>query len=136
MTLEELRQQHPELVAQIEAATKNAATTEAIAAERARIKDIESIESAVGDPQLVADAKYGENPCTAAELSLKAMQKQAKLGTQHLENSAKDFKESGAGDVGAVPNGGSGDEPDDEVQQVSAMVNAYQQTKTKNGGKK
>ena len=134
MTLEELRQQHPELVDQIEAAAKGTATNEAITAERNRIKDIESIEAAVGDQQLVAEAKYGENPCTAAELSLKAMQKQAKLGTQHLDNSAKDFKESGAEGVGAAPNSGNQEDETDEAQQVSAIVDVY--NKMKNGGKK
>lgn len=134
MTLEELRQQHPELVDQIEAAAKGNATNEAITAERNRIKDIESIEAAVGDQQLVAEAKYGENPCTAAELSLKAMQKQAKLGTQHLDNSAKDFKESGAEGVGAAPNSGNQEDETDEAQQVSAIVDVY--NKMKNGGKK
>lgn len=134
MTLEEMRQQYPELVAQIEAAAQATATNEAITAERNRIRDIESIEAAVGDPQLVADAKYGEKPCTAAELSLKAMQKQAKLGTQHLDNSSKDFKASGAEGVGAAPNSGNKDDETDEVQEVNAIAGVY--NKMKNGGKK
>lgn len=134
MNMEELKKDHPELVAQIEAAAKGTVSAEVIAAERTRIKDIESIESVVGDPQLVAEAKYGENPCTAAELSLKAMQKQAKLGTQHLDNSAKDFKASGAEGVGAAPNAGNQDGEPDEAQQVSAIVDVY--NKMKNGGKK
>ena len=134
MTLEEMRQQYPELVAQIEAAAQATATNEAITAERNRIRDIESIEAAVGDPQLVADAKYGEKPCTAAELSLKAMQKQAKLGTQHLDNSAKDFKASGAEGVGAAPNSGNKDDETDEVQEVNAIAGVY--NKMKNGGRK
>ena len=77
MTLEELRAAHPELVAQIESAAQAAARTEATTAERARIKAIEEIASGVGDPQLVEDAKYGDAPCTAPELALKAMQQQA-----------------------------------------------------------
>lgn len=82
----------------------------------------------------MADAKYGEKPCTAAELSLKAMQKQAKLGTQHLDNSAKDFKASGAEGVGAAPNSGNKDDETDEVQEVNAIAGVY--NKMKNGGRK
>lgn len=133
-TVEELRLECPDLVAQLEADTKKTAAAEAIAAERTRIKDIETIEAAVGDPELIADAKYGENPCTASDLSLKALQKQAQLGTKHLAATATDLQNSGAAGVGSIPNGGTGEEPDDEVQQVSAIVDVYNQTK--NGGKK
>ena len=129
MTLEELRAAHPELVAQIESAAQAAARTEATTAERARIKAIEEIASGVGDPQLVEDAKYGDAPCTAPELALKAMQQQAKLGAKHLQNAAKDFDASGADGVGAVPNGGAGNEPEDEAHQVKAVVDAYKMIK-------
>lgn len=129
MTLEELRAAHPELVAQIESAAQAAARTEATAAERARIKAIEEIAPGVGDPQLVEDAKYGDAPCTAPELALKAMQQQAKLGAKHLQNAAKDFDASGADGVGAVPNGGAGNEPEDEAHQVKAVVDAYKMIK-------
>ena len=129
MTLEELRAAHPELVAQIESAAQAAARTEATAAERARIKAIEEIAPGVGDPQLVEDAKYGDAPCTAPELALKAMQQQAKLGAKHLQNTAKDFDASGADGVGAVPNGGAGNEPEDEAHQVKAVVDAYKMIK-------
>ena len=129
MTLDELRAAHPELVAQIESAAQAAARTEATAAERARIKAIEEIAPGVGDPRLVEDAKYGDAPCTAPELALKAMQQQAKLGAQHLQNAAKDFGASGAAGVGAVPNGGTGNEPDDESRQLQTVVDAYKMIK-------
>jgi ATP-dependent protease ClpP protease subunit len=134
MTLEELKKAHPELVAQIEKAAGEAARTEAVNAERARIQAIESIEASVGDPQLVADAKYGENPCNAQDLAFKAMQKQAQLGTQHLDNTKKDAEASGAKGVSAQPNGGSDpkDAANDEAE-LATIVNAYKQTK---GGKK
>ena len=93
------------------------------------IKAIEEIASGVGDPQLVEDAKYGDAPCTAPELALKAMQQQAKLGAKHLQNAAKDFNASGADGVGAVPNGGAGNEPEDEAHQVKAVVDAYNMIK-------
>lgn len=130
MTLEEIRAQHPDLVAQIE----QQAAANAITQERARIEAIDSIAASVGDAQLVRDAKYGEETCTAEQLALKAMQKQAALGTKHLKDSAADNAASGVEGVGAAPNGGEeGSEGDDEAK-VNAVVNIYNQTK--NGGKK
>ena len=130
MTLEEMRAQHPDLVAQIE----QQAVANAIAQERARIEAIDSIAASVGDAQLVRDAKYGENTCTAEQLALKAMQKQAALGAKHLKDAANDNAESGAADVGAAPNGGEeGSEADDKAK-VDAIVGIY--NTTKNGGKK
>ncbi len=136
MTLEEMRAQHPELVAQIEQQVADAARQEAVAQERARLQAIESIEATVGDAQLVRNAKYGETPCTAEQLALKAMQKQAALGTKHLADTAADNKDSGAVGVGAAPNGGEeGSEADDKAK-VDAIVGIYNATKTSKGGKK
>lgn len=136
MTLEEMRAQHPDLVAQIEHQAADAARTEAIAQERERLQAIESIEASVGDAQLVRDAKYGETPCTAEQLALKAMQKQAALGTKHLADTAADSKDSGAAGVSAAPNGGEeGSETDDKAK-VDAIVGIYNATKTSKGGKK
>ena len=130
MTLEEMRAQHPDLVAQIE----QQAVANAIAQERARIEAIDSIAASVGDAQLVRDAKYGENTCTAEQLALKAMQKQAALGAKHLKDAAADNADSGAAGVGAAPNGGEeGSETDDKAK-VDAIVSIY--NTTKNGGKK
>lgn len=94
-----MRAQHPDLVAQIE----QQAAANAITQERARIEAIDSIAASVGDAQLVRDAKYGENTCTAEQLALKAMQKQAALGAKHLKDAANDNAESGAANVGAAP---------------------------------
>ena len=136
MTLEEMRAQHPDLVAQIERQAAEAARTDATTQERARIEAIESIEASVGDSKLVHDAKYGDESCTAEQLALKAMQKQAALGTKHLADAAADAKESGATGVSAAPNGGEeGSETDDHAK-VDAIVNLYNATKTNKGGKK
>lgn len=136
MTLEEMKTQYPDLVAQIEQQAATAASTKAITEERARLKAIESIEASVGDPKLVNDAKYGDEPCTAEQLALKAMQKQAALGTKHLADAAADNKDSGAAGVGAAPNGGEeGTETDDKAK-VDAIVSIYNATKTNKGGKK
>lgn len=84
----------------------------------------------MGDAQLVHDAKYGETPCTAEQLALKAMQKQAALGTKHLADVKADAKDSGAAGVGAAPNGGEEGSESDDKAKVDAIVNAYKATKT------
>lgn len=107
MTLEELKQTDPELVEQIRASAQSEAKNQAVAEERERLKGIQEIAAMVGDQEMVKDAMYGENACTASELALRAMQKQAKLGMQHLSDQAKDFQMSGAERVSAAPNGGN-----------------------------
>lgn len=125
--VEELRQAHPDLVKQIE----DAAKSEAVAAERARLQAIEEIAPSVGDAELVKNAKYGDKPCTAEALALQAMQKQAKLGGKFLKDSAADHDESGAEGVGSDPNNGTGE--DDDAADIGAVVNAVNSTR---GGKK
>ena len=106
MTVEELRKQYPEAIAAIESAAKESAKAEAISAERSRLQEIEEIEATVGDPELIQEAKYGAKACTAQELALIALKKQAKLGAEHIKNSAEDFAASGAADVSTTPNTG------------------------------
>lgn len=131
MTLEEMRAQHPDLVAQIEQQATATATTQ----ERARIEAIDSIAASVGDAQLVRDAKYGENPLTAEQLAYQAMQRQAALGAAHLAGMAADNAAAGVNDVGAAPNGGEPGSENDDKAQVDAIVGLYNSTKTNKGGK-
>ena len=133
MTEQELRAQHPELVASIERAAVENARTEIIASERSRLQAIESIEAQIGDSQLIADAKYGENACDAAQLALKAMQKQAQQGAAHLANVKTDAAASGVEAVTGNPNGGNSDNGEDEKAEFDAIVNAYH---TISGGRK
>ena len=133
MTEQELRAQHPELVASIERAAVEAARTEIVASERARLQAIESIEAQIGDSALIADAKYGENACDAAQLALKAMQKQAAQGAAHLASVKNDAANSGAGDVTGTPNGGNSDNGEDDKAVFDGIVNAY---KSISGGRK
>ena len=138
MTLEELRQTEPELVAQIEATAQSEAATRAIQEERARLQAINEIAATVGDPEMVNEAMYGETACTAQELAFRAMQKQAKLGQQHLTNQTQDFQQSGAADVTAAPNGGnpapegkSDDAEEMSVEDAAAMIAGTFDTKKK-----
>ena len=133
MTEQELRAQHPELVASIERAAVEAARTEIVASERARLQAIESIEAQIGDSQLIADAKYGENACDAAQLALKAMQKQAAQGAAHLAGVKNDAANSGAGDVTGTPNGGNSDNGEGDKAEFAGIINAY---KSISGGRK
>lgn len=110
MTLKQLKEEHPELCEQIRTEGKNEGVTEAgqkikdaVAAERQRIRDIESIEASIADKELIREAKYGENPMDAKDLAFAAMQKQAALGNAMLNAMRKDAKDSGAMDVHGIP---------------------------------
>jgi ATP-dependent Clp protease protease subunit len=129
MTEAELRAQFPEIVASIE----NAAATSAVAAERARLQDIEAIEAQIGDAELIKNAKYGENPCDAAHLALEAMKKQAAQGAAFVANLADDAKQSKTGEVTGKPNGGNADEGADDQAEFDGMINAYKKI---TGGKR
>ena len=137
MNEQELRAQYPELVDSIERAAVEAARPEIVNAERARLQAIESIEAQIGDAQLIADAKYGENACDAAKLALAAMQKQAAQGTAFLNNMKNDADKSGVADVNSDPNGGNADnsaaDSAADKAMFDGMVNAY---KNSVGGKK
>ena len=72
MTLEELRAKYPDEIAQAEAAARAAvdhteAVNAAVQAERERMQEIDEVASLL-DPADVREAKYGEKPCTAADL--------------------------------------------------------------------
>lgn len=137
MTIEEMRAQHPELVAQIENEARTAqaqANNEAVAAERQRLADIDSIAASIPDQSLVNDAKYGENRCTAQELCFRVMQQSAAAGQQFLANFKADGAVSGANNVGAAPNGGTPvNQQEQDAADMKAVVSAYNQTK---GGNK
>ena len=125
MTEQELRAQYPDIIAEIERSAAETARTEAVTEERARLQAIEGIEAQIGDAQLIADAKYGENACDAAQLALKAMQKQSALGASFLNGVKKDADNSGVNGVEGNPNGGNPDEGDDDQAEFQGFVNAY-----------
>ena len=133
MTLEELRAQEPDLVGRIEQDARNAAQAqaeEAAAAERERLAAIDSIAATIPDQQMVNDAKYGKNPCTAQELCFAVMQKSAALGQKFLENYARDGQMSNTAMVGAAPNGGNHmTREEQDAADIRAVVNAYTQSK-------
>ncbi len=138
MTPEELRAQHPDVVAEIEQNARNEAQTQAAAAattaERERLAAIDSIATSIPNQQLVNDAKYGEHPCTAQELCFRVMQESAKAGQTFLSNYQQDGAVSGTAKVGAAPNGGDAITTDEQnAADITAVVNAYNKSK---GGSK
>lgn len=136
-TIDELRTACPDLLAQAEAAAKEEGRAAGVADERARIQGIEAIQNAIADKEMIANAKYGENPLTAEQLAFKAMQKQAAIGATVLRNIAEDGKASGAEGVAAAPNKGpegEGNDGVDPAKEIADTMNLY--NKIKNGGKK
>ena len=133
MNISELREQHPDLVAEIEAA--------AVKAERDRLAAIDEV--AEGIPaDMVADAKYS-NPVTVEQLALAALRADAEkrradaaaeraAAAKFLADAQSDTDESGADEVGADPNGGAegADEGAEEeqakkdVEQCAALFNS------------
>lgn len=81
-TVEELRAAYPDLTAQIE----TAAQTQGAADERARLEAIDAIRNGIGNADMVRNAMFGENPMTAAELALQAIQANAVQGAAVLAN--------------------------------------------------
>lgn len=116
MTLEELRQEHPELVSEIEASVSH---NTAVEAERQRLREIDQIAGLFSD-KLVQEAKYGEHPCSAMELSHRAAMAAVKQGTNFLTNLQADANESGTANVGAAPTTEGGDAPKTEEQKMAS----------------
>lgn len=131
MTLEELRAQEPDLVAQIESAARNSVdTSAAVAAERERISAIDSIAASIPDQNMVNEAKYGENACTAQELSFRVLQNSARQGTAFLAQLENDSKASGTGAVGAVPNNGAAQtEAEKDAAELHDIINIFNKSK-------
>ena len=94
--VETLKAAYPELCARV--------ATEAVDADRARLKAIDEI--AAGIPEdLLQKAKYSE-PISAADLALAQLKANNKAGQQFLNSMVDDMTNSGAGDIGTDPNAG------------------------------
>lgn len=101
--LNDLKEAYPDLMEQARAEAFDAGKAEGVAAERARLEGIESIENSIQDKDLIHDAKYGDTPLQAEQLALKALQKQSALGAVTIQNLQADTKESGVEGVTATP---------------------------------
>ena len=97
-TIEELRAESPDLLAQAE----SAASASAVQAERTRLQEIDAV-ACLFSAEMVTEAKYGENACSAQELAYRAAKAAAAHGQQFLNNMAADAQASGAAEVPAAP---------------------------------
>lgn len=125
--IDDLRAGYPELLAQAETAARAEGHASGVADERARIQGIEGIQAAI-PADMVAEAKYGENPVDAAALALRAMQAQAAQGASVLDAMKKDAQTSGAAAVAAAPNAGpdaGGLPPVDTAAEVKNIVDNF-----------
>lgn len=128
-TIEELRAEYPDLVAQLAQEERAAAVQE----ERSRIRDIDDV-AGLFPAELVTNAKYGENICTAQELAYRAAQAAKKNGSQFLSNMAADAHASGAAAVPAAPVPEEKPEPktpDEKMAAARAAVKALLGKETK-----
>ena len=110
MTLEEFRKENPEAAAALLAEAQADANSDAIRTERQRIADIDAIAHLFSD-DVVNAAKYGDSPCTAQEMAYRAAVESAKQGKKFMSDVQKDYKDSGANDVGAAPSSEDEDKP-------------------------
>lgn len=136
MTKEELRAQYPDVVGQIEAEARAAAdhteaVNTAVQAERKRMQEIDAV-AALFNPDVVQEAKYGEHPCNAQELSYRAAQAAAKQGTNFLAALGEDSKNANTAGVGAAPAPAADDGEDDDaatIEKARAAARAYNERK-------
>ena len=139
MTVKELREKYPDEVAQVEAEARAAVdTTEAakaaVAEERKRMAEIDEVAS-LFDPAIVKEAKYGEKPCSAADMTLRAAKAAAEAGSKFLADAKEDSEKSGANGVPATP-GKTEEDPDKADTPEAKMENARASVKALFGSKK
>ena len=106
--VQDLRAAYPELTAQI--------ATEATAAERKRIQDIEGI-ALPGFEGVISKAKF-ENPTTAAEVAVSIIAEQQKQGGTYLAGVKEDAKDSGVNEV----TGGAHEGGNEETNPYDAII--------------
>lgn len=116
----EMREAFPELVAEVEASARAAGAK----AERDRIQGIEAIQSAIGDAELVKNAKFGETPLTAEQVAFEAMKAQAAIGATVVADLAADAAASGAGDVDPTPAEPENVDVDEDVEAKNLLLSA------------
>lgn len=100
MTYADVVKEHPEIADEVNSMISDAEKRGA-EQERSRIQKIDNIAGAIGS-SLAMDAKY-DNPVTAEQLALKAIQNNKKLGDAYMKDALKDSADSGVDDVTTDP---------------------------------
>lgn len=110
-SMEELRKENPKLAEELMAEAQAAAKAEladdvsnAGADERKRLQEIDEL-LALFDDETIKEAKYGENACTAQEMTHRAAIKAAKEGKSFMSDLTADAESSGAAGVPATAGG-------------------------------
>lgn len=103
--------------------------SEAVQAERNRIKEIDAI-AGLFDAELVESAKYGESPCSAQELAYRAAQRAQQNGKTFLANLSSDAESSGASAVGAAPGAFNDASSTEELSSEQKLQNARTEIKS------
>lgn len=125
--LDDLRAAYPDLLAQAECAAQAKGCME----ERARMQGIEDIQAAVGDAELVRNAKYGDTPMNAEQLAFAAMKAQAAVGATVLGGLLSDTQNSGAASVVSVPTPAQEQPKDEDAQAVALMASVIKRKEGK-----
>lgn len=108
MTLEEFLAENPEARADMNSML-SAAKNDGVEAERKRMKELDAIAKSVAAEDL-KEAKYGDNPIDAKELSFQTMKKDAEKSSEYMGKAVADSKDSGVEDVGTEPKEEDGEE--------------------------
>lgn len=130
MGLQELLAEYPEISNEIEEMTATARAegvaegiAQGVEQERTRMKGLDAIANRVSK-EMLAEAKYGEEPVDGPTLAFKAMQEDAKLGESYLANAQTDLDESGTAEVGTGEiHAGEEDEETETAEAMAAHVN-------------
>lgn len=129
MDMNELKEKHPELYAQITEQVSNDTQT----AERKRIADLQAFASAPGAAELINEAIT--NGGTVQDVALKVMEASMKRNGKEATNRALDAKDSGVDDVETIeaktPDAIKDEKKADTVASMVAMAQ-----KMKSGGRK
>lgn len=89
--------------------------------ERERLKSLDAIAATV-PAEMLAAAKYGENPIDGPTLAYQAMLKGEKAAAAYMENAVNDVNNSGSLEVG-IGTLDAGQETGDESDEIAAYVN-------------
>lgn len=109
VTIEELREQHPELGAQMDALVE-AARQDGIAGERKRLQEIDAMAKSI-PAEMVNHAKY-EKPVSAGELAMTFLAQGQLAAKDYMHHAKDDAAESGSKDVPANPSDSDAEQED------------------------
>ncbi len=104
-----------------------------VQAERKRIQEIDVV-AALYDAETVREAKYGEHPCTAQEMTYRAAQKAVQQGRKALGDMEADTKASGVQEVQPAADPGT-PPPKESLTQEQRMTAARAEVKALFGKK-